>query len=246
MAVKDTIRFYDDAVRNWARSFTVNGSPVETTFATPDRPWGRFKDEDEFRSTLMKSNLIVSITRLDLMYDPRHRIDFPWGPVWQSEDGSAAVLARYPRPYTFQYQLDLRARRRTDANLWLQWLLFTCNPYHVFEIDFGKPWGLKKLHGILQNQYRDTTDLESGEKERWIRYTATVEIIGFMFVSVDEIDPMAENTDVPDTYGQLIAGKPVLDAQVDIYVQKRGTDSINPADPDNELVDTVRRTSDDV
>lgn len=231
MAEHDTLRLYDDAVRSWVSSFLVEGQAIDTTFASPDRPYGKFNNEEGLRVALMK-NPVVSITRLDLVYDPRHRIDGPWYPVAQLEGRRPIVVSQYPRPYRIPYQLDLRSRRRTVANLWLRWIYFKFNPFHVFKIDFHQPWGMKKIHAELQGRLVDNSDLEPGEKERWIRHTCTFEMIGFMFPSVDDL-----RTDLPDATGMLSTIPDVRHVQIDTYA----INAQSAQNPNNELLDSQRR-----
>lgn len=235
MPLQDTFRLYDNAVRDWVRSFVTEGNPVETVFATPDRPFGRYKSMDEFRSVLMKQNIIVSVTRLDPVYNPALRIDTPIIPVAVARDRSSVLGSQYPRPYLLPYQVDLRARRRTAANLWLQWIYFTMNPYHVFKIDFGSIWSIKNIHALLDSIV-DNSDLETGENERFIRWTVTLHLIAFMFPVPENVD-----TDVPDPFGMLQRYKTVKDAQVDIYDSVDPKHDSDPASPDNHLVDVIRR-----
>jgi hypothetical protein len=108
------------------------------------------------------------------------------------------------------------------------------NPYHVFYIDFGEIWGVKNIHSILDSIH-DNSDLETGENERFIRWTVTLHLIAFMFPVIEDSD------DIPDPFGMLTKYKAVKDAQVDVYDSLDPSVNTDPASPDNKLIDTIRR-----
>ena len=217
MAVRDTLRFYDQALVDWVSTFTAGTSTnpivVPVVLASPDRPFGEAKSESEFRLSMMKSNLIVSVTRLDLQFNQRHRVPVPWGTVARDPITNNIVTSEYPRPYLLSYQIDFRSRQRRDANRWIQWVQFTTNIYKVFTIDFGIPWGVKRIDSEV-TVLVDNSDLEPADPEgnRFVRHTFTVSLTAFMFLSVDSID------DIPDTYGQLSIERPFRELIVDTYL----------------------------
>lgn len=244
--IKDILRIYDTVITNWVKLYTVDGNPVETEFATADRPFVTDQPgDDDYRSQPMKSNLIVSVTRLDPQYNPKLRADNPV--VWKSTDNRTALSAGYPRPYILPYQLDCRSRARTAANLWSQWIMFRMNPYFVFYEDFGPLWNTMdattkqsghtavQLHLILRS-IRDTTDLETGEEERWIRWSVTVELMNAFMFPVPETDD-----DLHDPFGIFRVYSVVRDAQVDFYTSPYTPPVPDPTLPGVELVGTVRQ-----
>ena len=96
MAFNDTLRMYDSVVRDWVSSFLVEGQAVDTTFASPDRPFGKYGSEEKLTAALLK-NPVVSITRMDLIYDPRHRMNGSWFPVKQQSGNRPIIASQYPR-----------------------------------------------------------------------------------------------------------------------------------------------------
>lgn len=248
MALADNLETYDTAVTNWVRTFQVEGTSVETLFSTADRPFA-FEDpaDEEYRALMMRSNLIVSVTRMFHQYNPnlRQSVGLPLTPTL---DNRYIYWSEFPRPYLIQYQLDCRSRTRKDANLWSQWITFGMNPYTCFYIDFGPLWNTMdgatktapgktavQIQLILRNLI-DNTSLESGEKERWIRWTATIEIMNAYMFPVPESD-----ADIPDPFGMLRIYKVVRDVQVDLYVSPEIPPIPDPSRPGVQLASTVRR-----
>lgn len=206
---------------------------MDTTFASPDQPYGKFNTEEALRSAFMKTP-VVSITRGDLTYDPRHRMDGLYYPIEVARGGEVSIVSLYPRPYRIPYQLDLRTRTRRWANLWLQWIYFNFNPIRILKIDFGYPWGVKKCDLELVSRVVDNSDLEPLGKERWIRHSVTLEMLAFMYPSVDDL-----MNDVPDSFGQLRRGKDVRHVYVDLYSSSTPSEGIN--DPTSVHLETVER-----
>lgn len=254
MAIKDNLETYDTVVTNWVRTFSVEGIPVETNFATADRPHSMEQAVDEaYRSLQMRSNAIVSVTRLNPTYNPKLRQHIDILPLTKDPsliDNKFVLGSKYPRPYTIQYQLDFRGRSRVDANLWVQWIYFTFNPYNVFYVDFGPLWNtmdsvLKRpapaktavqLHMILDSPLVDNSDLETGESERFIRWTVTVKFLNAFMFPVPELD-----SDIPDPFGMITIYKVVKDVKVDLYVSPSVPPIPDPNLPGVQLASTVRR-----
>lgn len=240
--VRDCLRIYDQAVSDFVGGFSVEGRDVVTIVATPDRPFAELvrelsNESDEFRSQMMESNLICSVTRMDPQYNPNLRVNVPFGKLLQNPinpPGGDVLSSQYPRPYIIPYQLDLRARSRTDANLWVQWIMFKFNPYWCLYPDFGPLWGGSKQIQLQLAQTVDNSQLETGEEERWIRWTITIKILNaWIFPLVDDTN------DIPDTYGMFTIYKTVKKVVVETYVSPDSPP--NPESPDAILVDTAVR-----
>lgn len=224
MAVEDTLRIYDDAIVNWigsieARSNTTQSlTRIQTVMSTPDRPFGTSPDgspysEDQYRAVLMR-NPVVSVTRGDLRIDPRHHSSERWLVHQDSSSNTRTpfVQSKYPRPFRIIYSCDLRTRLRSVANSWSAWFYFTFNPITRILINFGLPWG-QKYCDVELISIVDNSDLEAGEGEQFKRITASIELLAFMFISVDSLV-----TDVPDPYGQLTRIPDVRLIQTNVYV----------------------------
>lgn len=249
MALSDNLETYDTTMTNWASGFSVEGRPTETFFSTADRPFAFENIEDEeYRSLLMRSNLIVAVSRLDPQYEPKLRqsVGLPLTPPL---DNRYIYWSEFPRPYRISYQIDMRSRSRKDANLWIQWIMFQMNPYMCFYVDFGPFWNTMngqnrtapgktavQIQSILRGPLVNNSDLESGEKERWIRWTATVEILNAFMFPVPQDD-----SDIPDPFGMLRIYRVVRDIQVDLYVSPHRPPVPDPSQPGVQLAGTVRR-----
>lgn len=269
MALSDTLYTYDLAMTNWVRTFNVgpwycrnvgsedfDSSATETLFATADRPFA-FEDaaDEDYRSLMMRSNLVVSVTRGSPVYNPKLRqsVGLPLTPTLENR---YQYWSQFPRPYILPYQIDCRARSRKDANLWIQWIQFEMNPYQVFYLDFGPFWNTMnpppdgsrpqtpgtgpgkravQIQLILRN-LTDNSQLETGEKERWSRWTASVEILNAYMFPVPETDD-----DIPDPFGMLRIYKVVRDVQVDLYVSPRVPPEPDETVPGVQKDITVRR-----
>jgi hypothetical protein len=242
MALQDCLEIYDQAISDMVGGYSVESRPTITIFATPDRPFAEVVQElvnadEEFRSQMHESNLIASVSRLDPMYNPKLRVDVPFGRLLKTPltPGGDIVTSQYPRPYIIPYQLDLRARTRKDANLWIQWVQFKFNPYVCLYPDFGVLWGGQKQIQLLLTSIRDNSNLETDEEERWIRWTVQIQILNAW------IFPIAIDTsDIPDPFGMLRVLRVVRDVKIGIYLSPN-----NPPIPDPALgallVDTVQR-----
>ena len=242
--VKDCLRIYDQAVSDFVGGFNVGGKDVVTIFATPDRPFAEVVKElseadENFRSQMMETNLICSVSRMDPQYNPKLRVDIPFGRLLQNPlnpPGGDVLASQYPRPYIIPYQLDLRSRTRTDANFWIQWIMFKFNPYWCLYPDFGPLWGGPKQIQLILNQIVDNSELETGEAERWIRWTVTLRILNaWIFPIVDDTN------DIPDPYGMFTVYKAVKKVVVDTYLSPNSPPVPDPSLPGVILVDTAVR-----
>lgn len=239
MALLDCLRIYDQAMADLVGGFAVEGRPVVTIFSTPDRPFaevvqGLQQTDESFRSQMMETNLIASVARLDPVYNPKLRVDIPFGPVLQQSNGDV-VTSEYPRPFILPYQIDLRARSRTDANLWFHWIAFKFNPYVCLYLNFGELWGTKQIQLILDGT-RDNSELEKGEEERWIRWTIRVRVLNaWMFPIITDTD------DVPDPHGMFKIYRVVKKVGVEVYASPNKPPVPDLSLPGVELVDTITR-----
>mgnify|MGYP005814129243 CR=1 FL=1 len=242
MALLDCLRVYDQALSDFVGGFSVEDRPTITIFASPDRPFAEVVQElsdhdEEFRSQMMESNLIASVARMDPVYNPKLRVDIPFGPVLANplNPQGDTVESEYPRPFILPYQIDLRSRSRTNCNLWAQWVMFKFNPYVCLYPRFGELWGQKQVQLAL-NSIVDNSELEKGEEERWIRWTVTLRVLnGWIF-------PIAVDTDdMPDPFGMFKVYKVVKKVVVETYVSPFNPPVPDPTLPGVELVDTAVR-----
>jgi hypothetical protein len=240
VALRDTLLIYDMAVTAWVAAFSVlrgSSNPQFTAprvqFATPDRPYGSYDNLEQLQDQLQLAP-VVTVQRSDETYDPRHRtMDANGILIGQTGDGQY-VYSQNPRPYRLSYQVDLRTRLRSYANIWQQTLYFSVNQYHQFNINFGIPWGLKTILGTFEGKVVDNSDLESEEKSGYKRLTFTMSLTAFLFPSVDDII-----ADIPNSLGTLwLTGfiKQIVMNFVDSSL-------LTPSDPSNVALDTIQINS---
>lgn len=237
MSVQDCLRIYDQAVSDFVGGFAVEGRSVLTMFASPDRPFAEViqkmsESDEEYRSQLMESNLIGSVARMDPQYNAKLRVNAPFGQILPTINGSE-VLSEYPRPYVIPYQLDLRSRSRTHANMWIQWVMFKFNPYFCLYPNFGALWGTRQIQ-LQLNQTVDNSELETGEKERWIRWTVTLKILNAWIFPI-----VTDTNDIPDPYGMFTLYKVVNKVFVSTYISPNLPPVPDPTLPGVQLVDTA-------
>lgn len=161
-------------------------------FATPERPFA-FKNPDTHeddniyteidtdRASLTLASPMVTVTRTDLRQALSRSNTNQWRKVRWWDDGQTFwVKSHYPRAFDISYQIDVYARFREDANKLLHWFLYWPNPVHAFRVDFGYPWGKQYIDLILESII-DTSVIEAGENERWIRHTVPLTLQAYMF-----------------------------------------------------------------
>ena len=242
MPLLDCLRIYDQAMADFIGTFAVENRPVVTVFSTPDRPFAEVVQEmsassEVFRSQMHETNLIASVARMDPLYNPKLRVDSRFEELMRPYNLDGDVLAsEYPRPYIIPYQIDLRSRSRTDANLWMQWIQFKFNPYVCLYPDFGNLWNNQKQIQLILQSIVDNSELEKGEEERWIRWTVVIRILNAW------IFPIAVDTDdIPDQFGMFHIYPVVKKVVADIYVCESSPPIPDPSLPGVTLADTVVR-----
>lgn len=206
MARKDILNIYDDVVFRLIRTklapyfndTSSGGLPLDTTdisthfeFATPERPFG-FQDnenpeQDTDRAALTLPSPRIAVTRMDMRLSML-RNNTSWLRLvdWWDPQCKYAIGGRFPSPWDINYQVDIYARYREDANKLLHWFLYYPKPVHALRVNFGAPWGNKSI-SLIFSQILDTSVLESGENERWIRHTVPMVLETYLFEAFDHL-----------------------------------------------------------
>lgn len=195
MARKDILRIYDSALFNYVKYYVENSVPghvVACHMATPDRPFGfevptdpKTGDVDTDRVTSMLITPQVTLTRQGISYDMQRNNTIRIRSVrYWDEEKNFFVQSEFPRPWTLTYMVDVYARLRNDAQAVLQHFLYYTQPLRLIKVDFHYPWGKRPIY-MGWGQILDNSDVESGEKLRYYRYSIPINVEGYMFECFD-------------------------------------------------------------
>jgi hypothetical protein len=209
MARKDILRIYDSAIFSFMKrkaEDSVPGHTVGCHMATPDRPFGfevatdpETGDVDTDRVTSMLVTPQVTLTRVGINYDMRrNNTNVVRNLRTWDQQGKFSVMSEYPRPWNIEYQIDVYARLRNDAQNVLYYWLYHTQPMALLLLDFSYPWGKKKIY-TTWSQIVDNSDVESGEKLRYYRYTIPFTVEAYMFEAFDG------PSDIPHAWNDITA-----------------------------------------
>lgn len=185
-------------------------------FATPERPFA-FKNAenqnaednedtvlDVDRATQTLPSPLITLTRTDMRYDYSRQNTNRWRNVRWWDDGKTFwVNSHYPSPWNINYQIDIYARFRMDANKLIHWFLYWPKPFHTLLIQFGYPWGRQSID-LQFEAITDTSVLEAGENERWVRYTVPATLQSFMLESFESKADIPSQACDPDAFTQRV------------------------------------------
>jgi hypothetical protein len=184
-------------------------------FATPERPFS-FKvpdtheddnlhtEIDTDRASLTLASPMVTVTRTDLrLSQSRNNTNQVRKVRWWDDGKTFWVKSHFPRPFDISYQIDVYARFREDANKLLHWFMYGPNPVHAFKVDFGYPWGKQRMDLILESII-DTSVIEAGENERWIRHTIPVTLQAFMFEAFETKADIPNQAEDPNAFTRRV------------------------------------------
>jgi len=225
MPLRDVVRTYDQAVFNWvlgalqaSNSDWHSFDPLDPaepkayalTFASPERPFARPFSQDALRGVETWPTPHGFVERQSLIFDaPRWNFN-KWPAVVESQDDLNYLMSKYPPPFNFPYQVDVRCRYQdSEGAPVISSLLQAMRPFYymthpavVLNIDFKQPWGHKRVH-LMATDILNNSDLETGESERWLRFTVPLMIEGWMFITADDV------ADLPDPFGVITFDKVV-------------------------------------
>lgn len=244
MAVRDTLRIYDEAVVTWAKKVITHPNidlRDRIVFSSPERPFGfdlgnadnPEGNVDTARAVHTLTTPRISVTRLSLGFAANRNNTTtvnvrPWSP-----DCYFTVQAPFPRPWDIPYQIDILCRYRQDANWAIRWFLHNPNPTWQIIIDFGYPWGQKAISFVF-NDIIDNSELETEERERWIRHTISMTVEAYLFESFDNSSDLM-NSDAMAT--RLIRNAHQI--LTDIYVQHNDGQFPEPIPVEDEPTEDI-------
>lgn len=143
---------------------------------------------DEQRGVQTFATPRVSVTRLTWQFSSARNNTVPVRRlrVWDADGKQNFYLqtAKGIRPWDLHYQLDFQTRFREDMNQLLRWYLYHPDQTYSIQVDFKYPWGFKSIP-LQFDQIVDNSDIETGEKERAIRYTIPMTVEGWMLEAYD-------------------------------------------------------------
>lgn len=98
-----------------------------------------------------------------------------------SDNDDITGVARRPFPYDIPYQVDVWCRFEDDFNYIIEALdrKWDGLPNAFVDIDHGDVWGCWPIC-VSWDDAQDTSDLESDDKDRMLRYTLTCTAEGFL------------------------------------------------------------------
>jgi hypothetical protein len=203
---------YDQAVRSWMESInsrTGVGTHLNVVIATPDRAfatlermWKKKYTQERVEKLKLAPYPIASIARMAHRYDPtRYRgRQTKFRRVTYSEDLHTTYNVLYPRPWDFDYQIELSAKNAQTMSLLTLWLMEQATEEVFLRINFTplwKEWGVKLVAGDIPD-ITDNSDLEPDEKQRELRTTVSMTLHGWLFLPPEPVGVVL--TIVQDAY----------------------------------------------
>jgi len=195
-------------------------------FATPERPFAfkNAEDNDELdnvdtvldvdRATQTLPSPLITVSRTDMRYDFTRSNTNKWRKVrWWDDNRTFWVSSYYPSPWNINYQIDVYARFRMDANKLIHWFLFWPKPFHTLSINFGYPWGQQSID-LRFELITDTSVLEAGENERWVRYTVPCTLQAYMLEAFEGKADIPTHACEPDAFTKLVRSVKQFNVQI--------------------------------
>jgi len=144
----------------------------------------------------------VAVARTAMEFAPQRRNNVPVRRVrmWDEAGRFIVQTKRAPRPFDIHYQIDFHTRFRDDMNKLVRWYQFHPDETYSIWVDFKYPWGTQ-LMTLFFSQLVDTTDIETGEKERWCRFTCPLTVQAWMLEGFqgEDAEQMVPNaSDAPE------------------------------------------------
>ena len=186
---------YDKALAAWLqKQFTIDGSPIPLTFATPDRAFAQMAKKFNLKENQPVPLPFISLQQVgDAVPDPKRRLSYSIyervGETYNS-DGSlkGALIRRWPIPYNFTYTAELWCKTRMEARGYLRSYAeaFEHGDYTYLTVDHGDGIG-QKLVRVENQGITDNTNLESGQEQRTLRWALTLVVYGWLPRRLEEV-----------------------------------------------------------
>lgn len=187
---------YDKAVARLCNALTIvdtdglpTNRPIPLMFATPERAWARMRqkfnkelsEDRDFKIPLP----FISVQQIgDTAFDPRrhlYRKILYRKVAIDTEDFGTCLSHPHPKPYTFQYSIELWVKTRYEARVNVaQWAnIFSDGGMTYRKVDHGLPLGVK-IVPFFEEGITDNTNLEPIDSQRSLRWTFTVRVDGWL------------------------------------------------------------------
>lgn len=167
--------------------------PIPLVFATPERAWGLMRkkfgkapDDPNFKVPLP----FISLAQMgDASFDSKRYLynKILYRKVAISPDFRKCLSHPKPQPYSFQYAAELWVKTRYEARVAAAEFagLFEEGALCYRIVDHGTPLGKKLVPFFLQG-ITDTTNLDTGDGERSLRWSLSFRIDGWLQPKVIE------------------------------------------------------------
>ena len=224
MARLDLLRIYDEAILSFFRgNLTMPGEDLapRIKFSSPERPFAFDLTPDSeghmdtARAMQTLTTPIISVTRLTMQYDLLRNNSVEWRNVMYWDDNKEIVVkSNAPRPWDIAYQLDVLGRYRTDCNQIIQWFMYNITPVKAMQVNFDWPWGVQWID-MMFSEIIDNSELETDERERWIRHTIPFTLQAWAFESFENLGDIPPESTNPNATTSL--RRVAKETQITVY-----------------------------
>lgn len=186
---------YDHALADWCRLlFVTDSRPIPIVFATPDRAFAQMKNKFKLPEGQPIPLPFLSIQQIgDSEPDPKRRLT----PAFRmkvsdtyTDDGvlKGALTMQFPLAYNLLYSLEWWVRTRKEGRRFARQYAegFEHVDYTYLTVDHGEGIGVKWVRMVNQG-ITDNSVLESGGDQRTLRWSATVQIEGWLPRRITEV-----------------------------------------------------------
>jgi hypothetical protein len=177
---------YDEAMRRFV-SVKMNGTVVPLVGpVTPDRAFAYMRNLMKESGQIITDDRFVPLPFMSFyrMQHTPNQSRFSRADVRKthySDDDNITGVARRPFPYDIPYQIDVWCRFEDDFNYIIEALdrKWYGLPHAYVDVDHGDVWGVHSI-AVTWDGAQDTSDLESDDGDRILRYTLSCTAEGFM------------------------------------------------------------------
>ena len=205
---------YDLTLARWLTALRVldresrrpTGKPIPLVFATPKRAHAMFRQQFGLPEIGPIPYPFLSMSRIGSELDMRRSFynQMKYRRVaFQNGQPERAYSMPWPKPFTYQYSLDLWSNQRYDIDIQrrLYHALFDNHGDTWISVDHGEPLGVKIVNARMDSE-SDASDLEPGDREVEYRYNFSFSVQGW------EANPLEPSFPVHRFLFQLYQGGP--------------------------------------
>jgi len=187
---KSSIRVFDEGMVSWLSGMRFRRQTPSVVTSWLSKQWSQKKDlhTDKTQKAAMPYPM-VSLTVGTITPDIERRNvnqvrTGPNGTMFLDNKNTKAALVPWPLPILIPYQIDIWTKTRQDLRYLetavMERFVFSDTTYVNF--DFGEGYG-EKIVRLTLDSVDDTSDLETGEKERELRKTISTTLHGWIFLT---------------------------------------------------------------